>query len=151
MDPKHPHPLTDSMMSVMDVHDRMTLRRNNLQSNYSAVVSRCRDAIQRAATKLQYSCCFEVPEFMLGVPCYHINDCIRHVMHVLVTNGYRVTYYFPRILWISWGGGHDSARLLAMTTPALGDTRRSGGNVLATTTGVQVRTTPTGKISLDFR
>lgn len=45
---------------------------------------------------------FEVPDFILGFPLYDVNDCIKHVMEALKSNGFLAIYYFPRYIYVSW-------------------------------------------------
>ena len=45
---------------------------------------------------------FEVPEFIIGRPVYKLNDCIEFVQKQLVNKGFKVRYFFPRVLYISW-------------------------------------------------
>ena len=54
---------------------------------------------QRGAEKL---CWFVVPEVMLGVPSYDQGTCIGYVMDKLKTDGFRIQYFHPNTLMISW-------------------------------------------------
>ena len=54
---------------------------------------------QRGGEKL---CWFVVPEIMLGVPLYDQGSCIGYIMDKLKTDGFRVQYFHPNMLMISW-------------------------------------------------
>ena len=54
---------------------------------------------QRNADKL---CWFVVPEVMLGIPSYDQGMCIAFIMDKLKTNGFRVQYFHPNTLMITW-------------------------------------------------
>ena len=54
---------------------------------------------QRGAEKL---CWFVVPEMMLGVPAYDQGTCIGYVMDKLKIDGFRIQYFHPSMLMISW-------------------------------------------------
>jgi hypothetical protein len=54
---------------------------------------------QKGSEKL---CWFVVPEMMLGVPAYDQGTCIGYVMDKLKTDGFRIQYFHPNTLMISW-------------------------------------------------
>ena len=54
---------------------------------------------QRTGEKL---CWFTVPEIMLGIPSYDQGMCIAFIMDKLKTNGFRVQYFHPNTLMITW-------------------------------------------------
>jgi hypothetical protein len=91
------------MINALALVDSMHARRRELEINYRNIVVRCRRLLQCAADRGMYSCLFEVPEFILGVPCYRIRDCLRYMCDILNAAGYRVIYCQPRTLWIGWG------------------------------------------------
>lgn len=47
-------------------------------------------------------CWFLVPEVMIGVPKYDQSACISYLMDKLDTNGFKVKYLHPNVIFISW-------------------------------------------------
>jgi hypothetical protein len=47
-------------------------------------------------------CWFVIPEIIIGVPKYDQSGCIAYVMDTLQTNGFRVKYFHPNTIFISW-------------------------------------------------
>ena len=47
-------------------------------------------------------CMYLLPEFLLGVPRYDINECTMYVIEKLTENGFDIKYTHPNLLWISW-------------------------------------------------
>lgn len=47
-------------------------------------------------------CWFVVPEIIIGVPKYDQAGCIAYVMNTLQENGFKVRYFHPNTLFISW-------------------------------------------------
>ena len=47
-------------------------------------------------------CWFVVPEVIIGVPKYDQAGCIAYVMDNLQTNGFKVKYFHPNTICISW-------------------------------------------------
>jgi hypothetical protein len=85
-------------------------RRAQRHHIFDPIIQRCALKIRQAVDRMQDRCCFEVPEFVLGVPCYHLPTCIQVVMEHLVAHGFTVHYYYPRCLAISWGGQQQPHR-----------------------------------------
>lgn len=54
---------------------------------------------QRMSEKI---CWFVVPEIMLGIPGYDQGSCIGYVMGKLKDDGFRLQYFHPNTLMISW-------------------------------------------------
>ena len=47
-------------------------------------------------------CWFVVPEIIIGVPKYDQAGCIAYLMNTLDTNGFKVRYFHPNTILISW-------------------------------------------------
>ena len=47
-------------------------------------------------------CWFVVPEIIIGVPKYDQAGCIAYLMNTLETNGFKVRYFHPNTILISW-------------------------------------------------
>ena len=47
-------------------------------------------------------CFFVIPEVMLGVPKYDIEQCKGFIFNNLIDNGFEIKYTHPNLLFISW-------------------------------------------------
>ena len=47
-------------------------------------------------------CMFVIPEFILGIPRYDIEECTKYVIEKLTDNGFQIKYTYPNLLFISW-------------------------------------------------
>ena len=45
---------------------------------------------------------FEIPEFILGVPIYKINECKDYLQKKLKKNGFKTEFFEPNILKVDW-------------------------------------------------
>ena len=73
-------------------------------NNYNTILNRVHNRIKttsRQQLSEQY-CWFIVPEMMIGVPRYDAPTCIAYVIDKLQTNGFRIRYTHPNMLFISW-------------------------------------------------
>jgi hypothetical protein len=49
-----------------------------------------------------YYTIYEVPEFLIGHTLYCYNDCCNYIENKLKSNNFKVSFYKPNILFISW-------------------------------------------------
>lgn len=47
-------------------------------------------------------CFFVIPEIILGVPTYDLDDCKQYIFKSLIDNGFQIKYTHPNLLFISW-------------------------------------------------
>ena len=47
-------------------------------------------------------CFFVLPEFVLGIPRYDMASCTSYIIEKLKSNGFKVKYTHPNLLFISW-------------------------------------------------
>lgn len=45
---------------------------------------------------------YEIPQFIIGTPRYHMEELIEYLVHKLKENGFLVKYIHPHILFITW-------------------------------------------------
>lgn len=48
-------------------------------------------------------CSYKIPEFIIGVPLYNINQLKNYLITSLKKNGFETIIFEPNILFISWG------------------------------------------------
>jgi hypothetical protein len=89
-------------LNIYELHSEMNRRKQNRTKSLDHVLERCHNKIRNASKKELARCLFDVPEFVIGLPVYNLNDCIIHLMTSLNQNGFVVKYYFPKLLYISW-------------------------------------------------
>lgn len=53
-------------------------------------------------SKTEQHCWFVVPEVMIGAPRFNHGDCVAYLIDKLQTNGFRVHYTHPNLMFISW-------------------------------------------------
>ena len=88
----------DELYEKKNQHDITTT------NNYNTILNRVHNRIKttsRQQLSEQY-CWFIVPEMMIGVPRYDAPTCIAYVIDKLQTNGFRIRYTHPNMLFISW-------------------------------------------------
>jgi len=89
-------------LNIYELHGEMNRRKETRTRSMDNVLERCHNKIRSASKKELSRIYFEVPEFVIGLPVYKLNDCILHIMKSLNQNGFVVKYFFPKLLYISW-------------------------------------------------
>lgn len=84
-------------------HIHLLKEKNDIvKSSFEKVCELCFLKIHTAVNLNSYTCLFEVPEFIMGYPLFNINECIIYIIGKLKDYGYKVNYFFPKLLHISW-------------------------------------------------
>lgn len=68
---------------------------------YQKVYDRVDKKISMASNQNYYQCLYEIPELMLGLPLYNINECIIYVDKKLKENGFK-TIWTKNTVLIDW-------------------------------------------------
>lgn len=74
-------------------------------SIYKKVYERIDKKILMASNKNFYQCLYEIPEFMLGIPLYNLDECIKFIDNKLKDNGFTTSWSNNEVL-ICW---HDES------------------------------------------
>ena len=95
---------SDYHLNIDDLYEKKREKDEEQLKIFSKMLKRVHARIQttsrqRGADKI---CWFVVPEVMLGIPCYDQGMCIGFIMDKLKTNGFRVQYFHPNTLMITW-------------------------------------------------
>lgn len=91
------------MLNINNLHNEILEREAKKELIYEDVYKKVVDKIKYTNKKssdcfLIYSC----PNYIYGVPRYSIEPCIAYIMKKLIDHYFRVNFYAPNILFISW-------------------------------------------------
>ena len=89
-------------LNIYELQNTIYKKQQTRINVFSKVLEKCHFKIQSAAKKELYNCIYEVPEYVVGLPLYNINDCIDYIMRQLTENGFKVQYQFPKNILIDW-------------------------------------------------
>lgn len=89
-------------INIYDLYRDMNTKKKKRLETFDRVLTMCHNKIRDHATKEQFECVYEVPEFIVGMPVFDINRCLVYIIKNLRRNGFKVTYHFPKYLHISW-------------------------------------------------
>lgn len=88
-----------NIFSLNNVRDQKQLNKYHI---YKKVLKKCHHRIQICANKGDGCCFYIVPEFIYGIPKYDTLNCASYIVKRLHSNGFRVTYTYPNLIYINW-------------------------------------------------
>lgn len=91
-------------INLDDLYERKKQHDISTTNNYNKILNRVHNRI-KTTSRLQINehyCWFIIPEMMIGVPKFDIGTCIAYIIDKLQTNGFKVRYTHPNLLFISW-------------------------------------------------
>ena len=91
-----------TQINIYDLYVGINERKKKKTKCFIEVLHKLHKKIQKVADKEKYRLYYDVPEFLIGLPSYDLNNCIAFLMKELRNNGFLVKYYFPKILYVSW-------------------------------------------------
>jgi len=91
-----------NQLNVYDLHRGMLSRRQKERECYMNVLERCYARIRRSSQAQNFSCVFEIPCVIMGMPLFDLDTCAKFVIRNLIGNGFRVDVRPPTSLSISW-------------------------------------------------
>lgn len=89
-------------LNIFELQNSINRKKEHRNSIYEKVLAKCHAKIKTAADKELYETLFDVPSYVVGLPLYNINNCLQFITNHLENNGFKVTYFFPKLLQISW-------------------------------------------------
>lgn len=91
-------------LNLDDLYKQQKVTEDHKLKIYQKILGRIHNKIKYTSRLRNNSkfCVYVLPEFILGVPRYSINNCTMYVINKLSDNGFQVKYTHPNLLWISW-------------------------------------------------
>lgn len=91
-----------SQLNIPDLFE--TSNRKNLMrlEIYDSVLVKCHKRIKYNSSLERTYCFFQIPEFIIGVPLYRVEEMRIYIINSLKKDGLQVMYIDPNWLFISW-------------------------------------------------
>ena len=91
-----------SQLKITDLFE--TSNKKNLMrlEIYDDVLVKCHRRIKYNSTLERTYCFFQIPEFIIGVPLYKVEEMRIYIINSLKKDGIQVMYIDPNWLFISW-------------------------------------------------
>lgn len=90
-------------LDVNQIHNILEQRQKQRIDIYEKILTKCFIKIKSSVDMDDTFTLFQIPEFVLGEPCYRLDQCIEYVIYSLKNRGFEIKYVYPNILNIYWG------------------------------------------------
>ena len=89
------------MVKASDLIKEQKLRLIEKHVVFNKIYKRIENKIKQASLANLYECWYEIPEFILNLPLYNLEDCKIYIVNKLNNNEFKTGVYLNNI-WISW-------------------------------------------------
>tara|TARA_B100001094_G_scaffold140530_1_gene136185 strand:+ start:2232 stop:2657 length:426 start_codon:yes stop_codon:yes gene_type:complete len=91
-----------SSLNINDLYETSNNKNIMRLRIFDDVLKKIHTRIKYNATHEKMYCFYQIPEFIIGVPLYDINDLQKYLINSLKKDGFRVLYVEPNWLFINW-------------------------------------------------
>ena len=91
-----------SSLNINDLYETSNNKNIMRLRIFDDVLKKIHTRIKYNATHEKMYCFYQIPEFIIGVPLYDINDLQKYLINSIKKDGFRVLYVEPNWLFINW-------------------------------------------------
>ena len=91
-----------SSLNISNLYETMWERNMKRYEKFDDILKKVHNRIKYNAKNEKTHCFFQIPEFIIGVPLYNIEDLKNYLMDSLKKDGFKLIYIDPNWLFITW-------------------------------------------------
>jgi hypothetical protein len=91
-----------SQLKITDLYSRINEKILKSLEIYDDVLVKCHNRIKYNSDLEKTYCFYQIPEFIIGVPIFNIQEMRTYIINSLQNNGFQIMYIEPNWLFISW-------------------------------------------------
>ena len=91
-----------SSLNINRLYETMDEKNMKRLEKFDEILKQIHTRIKYYAKLERTYCFFNVPEFIIGVPLYNVNDLRTYIMNCLNKDGFKMLRIEPNWLFISW-------------------------------------------------
>ena len=91
-----------SSLNINNLYETMWERNMKRYEKFDDILKKVHNRIKYNAKNEKTYCFFQIPEFIIGVPLYNIEDLKNYLMDSLKKDGFKLIYIDPNWLFITW-------------------------------------------------
>ena len=91
-----------STLNINDLYDSINNKNFKRMKKFDDILLQIHRRIKYHAELEQTYCLYCIPEFIFGIPLYNVNDLKKYIMDTLTKNGFKLMYFHPNTIFISW-------------------------------------------------
>jgi len=89
-------------LNINDLYDSINNKNFKRLKKFDDILVQIHRRIKYHAELEQTFCIYVIPEFIFGIPLYNINDLKNYIFETLKKNGFKLMYFHPNTIFISW-------------------------------------------------
>lgn len=78
-------------------------RTNRKHLTFNKILEKVERKIILASAGNFYHTWYSIPEFIVGLPLYSLQECKEYIKKKIESDGFKIEYFEPNILLIKWG------------------------------------------------
>jgi hypothetical protein len=94
--------ITMKQINIFELQNSVSKKKELRKRVFITILNKCHAKIKEAAKNELYLCYYEVPRYVIGLPLYNLEDCIKFIINQLVDNGFVVEKVLNSCIVISW-------------------------------------------------
>ena len=91
-----------SSLNIDDLYENKNNKQLRRLEQFDEILKKVHTRIKSSAASEKMHCFYQIPEFIIGVPLYNVNELKQYIMNSLKKNGFNLLYIDPNWLFISW-------------------------------------------------
>ena len=91
-----------SSLNINSLYETMYEKNVKRYQKFDDILKRLHNRIKYHAKNEKTFCFFQIPEFIIGVPLYNINDLKEYLIQSLQKDGFEYMYIEPNWLFVTW-------------------------------------------------
>jgi len=105
-----------SQLNINDLFETTNHKTLRRLETYDGILKQCHCRIKYYSKFEKTTCFFAVPEFIIGVPLFDVQELRQYVINSLKKNGFQIMYLHPNWLMIDWSNKKKSLQKLQENT-----------------------------------
>jgi len=90
------------MVNAIELIQKQKEIENRKYIIYQKIYNMIEKKINIASSTNNYYTWYQIPEFLIGMPKYSLDECNSYIKDNLLKNGFKVDLYNPNIILIKW-------------------------------------------------
>ena len=91
-----------SSLNINSLYETMYERNLKRYQKFDDILKRLHNRIRYHAKNEKTYCFFQIPEFIIGIPLYNVDDLKEYLIKSLQKDGFEYMYIEPNWLFVTW-------------------------------------------------
>ena len=89
-------------ISLHNIQNLYDTKQNKKKELYDKIFLRTINLIKESAQLGKNMCMYQIPELILGMPIYNVQECLLYIQGILISKKFETVIAKPNIIFIFW-------------------------------------------------